>query len=231
MMQKRPVRPLKALPGSKSEAETVAKLLEKGRIGSVAVLSGSQASERQIKLESPGKRFIHLATHGFFATGKVRSALAGSRSAGGLDARTGGFNPMLLSGVVLAGANAGADLSGATEDGVLTALEVAGLDLRGTELVTLSACETGLGELVTGEGVMGLRRAFAEAGARALLLSLWKIPDEETRVLMEEFYRQVASAPDMDKASALRKAQLQMISRSKEKPDPRTWAAFIVSGR
>jgi CHAT domain-containing protein/Tfp pilus assembly protein PilF len=222
--------PLEALPGSRAEAEKVAELLSKGKIGPVAVLSGSKASERQIKLQSSGKRFLHLATHGFFATGKVRSALAGSRG-GGLDARTGGFNPMLLSGVVLAGANAGADLGGATEDGVLTALEVAGLDLRGTELVTLSACETGLGELVTGEGVMGLRRAFAEAGARALLLSLWKIPDEETRALMEEFYRQVASDPDIDKAQALRAAQLKMISKAKEKLDPRTWAAFILSGR
>jgi len=222
--------PLEALPGSKAEAEKVAELLSKGKIGPVAVLSGAKASERRIKLESAGKRFLHLATHGFFATGKVRSALAGSRSAG-LDARSGGFNPMLLSGVVLAGANAGADPGGGSEDGVLTALEVAGLDLRGTELVTLSACETGLGELVTGEGVMGLRRAFAEAGARALLLSLWKIPDEDTRVLMEEFYRLVAEDPGTDKAEALREAQLKMISKSKEKTDPRNWAAFILSGR
>jgi len=222
--------PLEALPGSRAEAEKVADLLSEGKIGPVAVLTGAKASEQRIKRLSSGKRFLHLATHGFFATGKVRSALAGSRGAG-LDARSGGFNPMLLSGVVLAGANAGANLGGATEDGVLTALEVSGLDLRGTELVTLSACETGLGELVTGEGVMGLRRAFAEAGARALLLSLWKIPDEETRMLMEEFYRQVSSAPDIDKARALRNAQMKTISETKEKPDPRNWAAFILSGR
>jgi len=78
---------------------------------------------------------------------------------------------------------------------------------------------------------MGLRRAFAEAGARALLLSLWKIPDEETRVLMEEFYRLVAKDPGTDKAVALREAQLKMISKSREKTDPRNWAAFILSGR
>jgi CHAT domain-containing protein/Tfp pilus assembly protein PilF len=221
--------PVEALPGTQAEAEAVAGLLEKAGVGSVRVLSGQRASEARIKQESPGKRFLHLATHGFFATGKVRSALAGNQ-AGGLDARVGGFNPMLLSGVVLSGANA----KTGEEDGVLTALEVSGLDLRGTELVTLSACETGLGELVTGEGVLGLRRAFAEAGAQALVLSLWKIPDEETRVLMEAFYRQVVDYPDVDKAEALRRAQLQMIAKQKNSQagiDPRTWAAFIVSGR
>ncbi len=223
--------PFEPLPGTKREAETVAKLLEKEATGAVNILSGSQASERNVKEQGPGKRILHLATHGFFATGDVRSVLHGrSPGPGGLHIPTIGFNPMLLSGVVLAGAN---DRVHAREDdGMLTAMEVSGLDLRGVELVVLSACETGLGELVSGEGVMGLRRAFASAGARALLLTLWKIPDEETRVLMEGFYRRMISG--LDKASALRQSQLEMIAKQRKTPGgthPRTWAAFIVSGR
>jgi CHAT domain-containing protein/tetratricopeptide (TPR) repeat protein len=136
-------------------------------------------------------------------------------------------NPLLRSGLALAGANAG--LRGEAplhaEDGLLTAEDVTGLDLAGTELVVLSACETGLGGVRTGEGVFGLRRAFSLAGAKTLIISLWKVPDEPTRELMVNFYRRLLAG--CGRAQALREAQLSMNARY---PDPFYWGAFICQG-
>lgn len=203
------------LAATKAEAEAVATRL--GPRG-VTLLEGSEVSESRLRREAPGKRVLHLATHGFFATGAERSGLG----------EAGGMNPMLLSGVVLAGANVGGT---GGDDGILTAEEVVGLDLRGVELVVLSACETGLGEVQDGEGVLGLRRAFALAGARALVLSLWKVPDDATRALMEGFYAALATEPPAD---ALRTAQLGAIAALRaagQEPHPASWAAFVASGR
>jgi CHAT domain-containing protein len=136
-------------------------------------------------------------------------------------------NPLLRSGLALAGANVG--LHGAApllaEDGLLTAEDVAGLDLTDTELVVLSACETGLGTVRTGEGVFGLRRAFSLAGARTLIMSLWKVPDEPTRELMVHYYRLLLAG--RGRAEALREAQLAMRASY---PDPYYWGAFICQG-
>ncbi|MBW1811175.1 MAG: CHAT domain-containing protein [Deltaproteobacteria bacterium] len=210
--------PVDPLPGSEVEADTIAELLKKAAFSDrVVLLKGSRASEQVIKTQSQGKRVLHLATHGFFAAGKVRAAIADYQSweqiRENLTAQAIGFNPMVLSGVVLAGVNSKqTDISG--EDGILTAEEVASLDLEGTELVTLSACDTGLGEVIEGQGVMGLRRAFAAAGARALVLSLWKVSDEDARTLMEAFYRQVVKGPKVNKADALRNAKLELLLSS-----------------
>ena len=205
------------LAATADEAQAVAEHL-RGR-EDVSLLSASEVTEARLRRDAPGKRLLHLATHGFFATGAVRSGLG----------EAGGMNPMLLSGVVLAGANVGG--SGDGDDGILTAEEVVGLDLRGVELVVLSACETGLGEVRDGEGVLGLRRAFALAGARSLVLSLWKVPDQETRELMDRFYAALATESPAD---ALRAAQLALLgslrARGKE-GHPFYWAAFVVSGR
>jgi CHAT domain-containing protein len=137
-------------------------------------------------------------------------------------------NPLLRSGLALAGAQTWLDGKvppPEAEDGLLTAEDVTGLDLLDTELVVLSACETGLGEVRTGEGVFGLRRAFIVAGARTLVMSLWKVPDEQTRELMIDFSCRVLSGQGV--ADALRQAQLAM----KEKyPDPYFWGAFICQG-
>jgi len=245
--------PVPALPGTAKEADTVAARLGKklGRKGLVK-LTGGAPGEARIKRELPGKRFVHLATHGFFATGELRESLgeggggthrglklgqARPRPAPDSGATAGPpvdlseLNPLLLSGLILAGANKGGT---AEEDGILTAEEVVGLDLRGTELVALSACETGLGEIEEGEGVMGLRRAFSVAGARALVMSLWKVPDRETMLLMEDFYRRITGQRGKSKARALREAQLALIARLRKETggaDPRAWAAFFVSGR
>jgi CHAT domain-containing protein len=137
-------------------------------------------------------------------------------------------NPLLRSGLALAGANTWLD--GSTppteaEDGLLTAEDVTGLDLLGSELVVLSACDTGLGAIHLGEGVLGLRRAFTVAGARTLVMSLWKVPDEPTRELMEDFYRRLLAGEG--RAEALRQAQLALRAKY---CDPFYWGAFICQG-
>ena len=142
---------------------------------------------------------------------------------------------MLRSGLFFAGANrqltghAGtADL----DDGVLTAYEAAQLDLQGTELVVLSACETGLGEVAAGEGVFGLRRALQVAGAESVLMSMWAVPDRETQELMTLFYTKWLAGKD--KQEALRDAQLEMRERVKArygKDLPQYWGAFVLVGR
>ena len=234
--------PFGALATTGPEATAIAKELGES---SVVLLTGANATEPRIKRDAPSRRIVHLATHGFFATGTLRSALEGNDSAprAGLGAlqtmgqrQVTGFNPMVLSGVILAGANvrAAEQTTRGDDDGVLTAEEVASLDLRGTELVVLSACETGLGEVKSGEGVLGLRRAFVFAGARALVMSLWKVPDQETMELMKAFYAKVTAEPTLDKGEAMRAAQLELIEHLRERDgvaDPRLWAAWVVSGR
>jgi CHAT domain-containing protein len=118
----------------------------------------------------------------------------------------GGWHPLLLSGIVLAGANK--EARPGEEDGILTALEVSGLDLSGCDLITLIACETGLGEVAGGEGVLGLQRAFQVAGARSTVCSLWSVSDAATSVLMEQFYKRLWSDKKTSKLEALRQAQL-----------------------
>jgi len=113
-------------------------------------------------------------------------------------------------------------------DGILTALEVAGLNLWGTKLVVLSACETGLGKVVNGEGVYGLRRAFVLAGAETLMMSLWEVDDATTRRLMTDYYGNLQKG--MGRAEALRQVQLQMLQARENEFKPYFWAAFIPSG-
>ncbi len=185
---------------------------------------------------------LRLATHGFFLADQRRDPNRELRGLGLLGGRAGdGFgpmpermsgpgmeNPLLRSGVLLAGFKTwlkGGSLPAEAEDGLLTAEDVSGLDLLATELVVLSACETGLGEVRTGEGVFGLRRAFVLAGAKTLVMSLWKVPDEQTRELMEDFYQRILHGEP--RAEALRQAQLEM---KKKYPDPFYWGAFICQG-
>ncbi len=169
-----------------------------------------------------GRALVHVATHCFFATGECRSAI----ETGGA-----GHDPMLLSGLVLAAANHTADPF-SPEDGISIAVEVSTLDLSDTGLVVLSARETGLGEIRSGQGVLGLRRGFAISGARTWLMSLWSIPDAETRVLMDEVYRRHLGRWADPPPAALREAQLALLAaqRAEGTPHPYAWAAFIMSG-
>jgi CHAT domain-containing protein len=151
-----------------------------------------------------------VATHGFFLSDQqVASAALRPVS---FSAETPplplGENPLLRSGLALAGANA--RRSGESDDGILTAAEAAQLDLRGTQLVVLSACETGLGQVQQGEGVYGLRRALVLAGAQAQLVSLWKVADGQTQALMVDYYQHLLKGEG--RSAALREAQKAMIA-------------------
>jgi len=218
------------LPGSRAEGEHIAGMLK------VQPWLEADALEARLKAYA-SPRILHLATHGFFLEGQKRDPNKEMRDLGALAAFSGGpgrlapagiENPLLRSGLALSGANtwlADGRLPPEAEDGILTAEDVSGLDLLATELVVLSACETGLGEIRTGEGVFGLRRAFVLAGAKTLVMSLWKVPDQQTQELMEDFYRRILAGEP--RAEALRQAQLSMKAKH---PNPLYWGAFICQG-
>ena len=196
----------------------------------------SDALKARLK-EQRSPRVLHLATHGFFLTDQERDPNKESRAlemigdeAGSIGRLSGPLpeNPLLRSGLALAGAQTWFDGKvppPEAEDGLLTAEDVTGLDLLDTELVVLSAYETGLGEIRTGEGVSACDGRSSWRGARTLVMSLWKVPDEQTRELMIDFYNRVLSGQGV--ADALRQAQLAM--RQKH-PDPYYWGAFICQG-
>jgi len=212
------------LPGTREEGERVAQLLKVRPWLQEAVL------EKRLK-QARSPWILHLATHGFFLADQGRHPEAHSWTASPHMGRFAGLrleNPLLRSGLALAGGNTWlkkGQLPPEAEDGLLTAEDVTGMDLLNTELVVLSACNTGLGEIRTGEGVFGLRRAFVLAGAKTLVMSLWKVPDEETRELMEDFYRRILAGEP--RAEALRNAQLTMKAKC---PHPYFWGAFICQG-
>ena len=156
-------------------------------------------------------------------------------SPGSLFARAPGTieNPLLRSGLVFAGANnlGKETLPEGCDDGILTALEISGLPLRGTNLVVLSACDTGAGDVKQGEGVFGLRRAFQLAGAKTVVMSLWSVPDRETQELMVDYYTRIKKGEN--KSNALREASLAMMRERREKfsaSHPFFWASFILVG-
>lgn len=193
------------LPGTLAEVRAVRALLPGG-----AVLVGSQATEGAIK-GAHAPSLLHLATHGFFVSDRDEDRKRPERA-------------LLRAGVALAGANGRA---AGTDDGILTALEASDLDLHGTQLVVLSACQTGLGSVIAGEGVYGLRRAMAMAGAETLVLSLWNLPDRTTTRLMEGYYARLRRG--LGRSEAMRAVQLAALGDG-EMSHPGIWAAFIVSG-
>jgi CHAT domain-containing protein/Tfp pilus assembly protein PilF len=212
------------LSATAEEASEVSGLLPGAKL-----LTGTKASETALK-RARGPSILHVATHGFFLPNPtVEPQGSSSKDTAPLrlddtSAVVGG-NPLLRAGLALAGANERQGGNG--EDGILTALEAAGLNLWGTKLVVLSACETGIGDVQNGEGVYGLRRAFVLAGADSEMMSLWKVNDEATRDLMSGFYQNLKSG--MGRSEALRQIQLKMI-KTPDHHHPFFWAAFILSG-
>jgi CHAT domain-containing protein len=205
------------LAGTADEARSIKSLFPEAE-----VLTGQQATKGALKLvEAP--RVLHIATHGFFLddAGNRANAAAGTRA---ISAKASIENPLLRSGLALAGANLSRNGS---DDGILTALEASNLNLWGTKVVTLSACETGVGEVKNFEGVYGLRRAFFLAGAETLLMSLWPVSDRVTRETMTAFYTGLHDG--LGRGEALRKAQLDMLKR-KDRQHPFYWASFILGG-
>jgi CHAT domain-containing protein/tetratricopeptide (TPR) repeat protein len=201
----------------------------------VRVLVGRDASEAGFKREGPGSRVLHLATHGFFLSGSCSNAPRGSRAVGGLSKRRDTHqldNPLLLSGLALAGANRRAAAGPEEDDGILTAEEVASLNLGGVEWAVLSACDTGVGEIKAGEGVFGLRRAFQVAGARTVIMSLWSVEDEATREWMRALYVNRLKRK-LSTADAVHQANLTILRArraAKQSTHPFFWAGFVAAG-
>jgi tetratricopeptide (TPR) repeat protein len=206
------------LPATEKEAAIIGQLLTASR-WTVTSFTKAQATEENFKiLDSPG--LLHVATHGFFL-----SDLDASDELDGDETSAITKNPLFRSGLLLAGASADKTVN-RTEDGILTAYEAMNLSLDQTDLVALSACETGLGEVRNGEGVYGLQRAFSVAGAKAVLMSLWQVDDAATQELMTKFYTHWLQSGD--KYAAFRQAQLELKAKY---PQPYYWGAFVLSGR
>ena len=214
-----------SLPATKTEVQTIAETLRKQN-WTPTTLMESEASEYAVKqLNSP--RIVHMATHGYFLEDIEQDQEEDLML--GMDRKKVIKNPMLRSGLLFAGANA--TLSGKQEpggeNGILTAYEASFLNLENTELVVMSACETAKGEQKTGEGVYGLRKAIADAGAEHVMMSLWKVDDKVTQEFMTTFYTYWLE----DKMS-IREAFKSTRSFIKSKyPQPYYWGAFILVGR
>jgi len=208
------------LPGTAAEAQDLRKLLP-----SADIYVGTRASETVLK-HAAGPWILHIATHGFFLADTPPPE---NLSAAGAISDSGQGYPLMLhtdsmlrSGLALAGANTGGD---ETEDGILTALEATNLDLHGTQLVVLSGCSTGVGDVRIGDGVQGLRRAFMVAGSRTQVISLWNVTDASTREMMVAYYKRILGGER--RSAALRAVQLDMHTRGAA---PYAWASFIASG-
>ena len=254
------------LPGTKVEIEAIGKSFANKRTSpsKIRTIASFEATEARFREFAPRSRLLHIATHGFFAPERYRSASAnesdvdGEGSAGNrLEQRFVGLSPNLLSGLVLAGANQ--TPLGDGDDGILTAEEIACLRLDDTQLVVLSACETGLGEVAGGEGLLGLQRAFQVSGARTTIASYWKVDDFVTQAIMQRFYCNLVDRDRSEPLSpldALREAQLWALRNPEDlaksanersadpirsaatevnlqkhlRTSPRYWAAFSLSG-
>jgi len=202
-----------SLPGTNTEIVKINEIL-KNNAWTTSVFLKRFATEKNLKnIHSPD--ILHVATHGFFSTDKVKLSADAKKDF------------LFYSGLVLSGANRNLDKETQEiyDDGILTAYEVMNLDLADTHLVVLSACETGLGKIENGEGVYGLQRSFLQAGARTILISLWKVDDQITQELMVRFYQYLFQGKS--EREALKLAQLDQL---KKFSNPIRWGGFIVVG-
>lgn len=199
-------------------------------------LSGDRATEAAFRQAAQGRRILHLATHGFFL-GSCQPAGTVTRGVGGLAAKKAAPNTatqtsMPLAGLAFAGANQRGSAGSDEDDGILTAEEVAGLDLHGVEWAVLSACDTGLGQVKAGEGVFGLRRAFATAGVATTIMSLWSVEDESTREWMGALYR-ARLTDGRSTGESVRDAMRALLQSRRGRglsDHPFFWAAFVAAG-
>lgn len=207
------------LPGTAIESQNINQILSVKKV-KTKLYQDYQGMEEKIKNMEFVPEIIHIATHGFSypAPDKNVNATFGNNFMNNPD-------PLLRTGLVLSGANRvwqGNKAIPQAEDGVLTAYEVANLNLQNTKLVVLSACETGLGEIQGSEGVYGLQRAFKMAGVNNIIMSLWPVPDKETQELMVAFYNNLINLKDIKKA--FEDAQQEM----RKKYEPYYWAGFVL---
>jgi tetratricopeptide (TPR) repeat protein len=211
------------LPGTKEEVETIAELL-RNKGTNVYMLTQNDANEESFKtFDANAPALIHIATHGFyFPLGEHVTTSFFS----GLHSYTQKDYSMLYSGLLFAGGNntwTGKKIVKDVEDGILTADEISRLDLSGNKLIVLSACNTGLGDIDNVDGVFGLQRGLKRAGVKTILMSLWKVPDEETKELMTAFYKELLSG--QTPYQSLKTAQKQLMDAGKS---PYYWAGFML---
>jgi CHAT domain-containing protein len=209
------------LPGVGAEVRALKELLPRATFLTRA--DATKAALKQVR----APRILHIATHGFFLQNDPRLAdrITQTKDTRQLSKQvTNVENPLLRSGLALAGANQSVSED---DNGVLTAFEMAHLNLWGTKLVVLSACDTGIGEIKNGEGVYGMRRALVLAGTESQMVSLWPVSDSRTRYLMVGYYQLLLQ--NQGRGEALRQVQLEMLS-SKTHGHPYYWASFIQSG-
>jgi len=238
------------LPASQREVEQIAALWSKnttqehsGLMRGAEALpasglvesTGTDASLEAFLLEAPGKQVLHIATHGFFLEGNCESATQRGLDT---DKQNEAFlpataeNPLLLSGLAFAGANRRASAKPDEGDGILTAEEIAGINLEGVDWAVLSACDTGVGEIKIGEGVFGLRRAFQVAGAKTVIMSLWPVEDEYARDWMRRLYSE-HFLKGKNTAESVRAASLALLKSRRTKhqsTNPFYWGTFIAAG-
>jgi CHAT domain-containing protein/tetratricopeptide (TPR) repeat protein len=231
------------LPASQQEADNIAALWKKSttRDGTAPPsaellrVTGSDASLEAFEQYAPGKRVLHVATHGFFLEGSCDSATQRRLDTNKADESflpATAENPLLLSGLAFAGANRRGSAKPDETDGILTAEEIAGINLEGVDWAVLSACDTGVGEIKVGEGVFGLRRAFQVAGAKTVIMSLWPVEDETTRQWMGTLYRE-HFLNGKDTGESVRAASLQILKQRRarhQSTHPFYWGAFIAAG-
>lgn len=238
------------LTGSAKEAEQITALWNRGESqgqengkplrgaflknpSTVLYLSGAEASVTNFMENAAGKRVIHLATHGFFLNTHCPSSLDSSlKLSSQVQPTAASENPLLLTGLVFAGANHRQTAGPGEDDGILTAEEIAAINLEGLEWAVLSACDTGLGEIKSGEGVLGLRRAFQIAGARTVIMSLWPVEDNSAEEWMTALYER-RLVRGRDTAASVREASLQVLRQRRAKGQsthPFYWAGFVAAG-
>jgi CHAT domain-containing protein len=202
-----------ALPGTQKEIESIYALM---RPDSATIISGPQATEKAL-MDISQPRVLHIATHGFFLSDTEQR---GSPVSGQM---TPSHPVMLRSGILLSRPDNPEARTSSSSDGILTAFEATNMNLQNTDLVVLSACETGTGEVMNGEGVYGLQRAFTISGARNMIISLWKVDDATTQKLMTMFYTEWMKTGDL-KASFINSQKLL----KEQHPEPYYWAAFVL---
>lgn len=213
------------LPFTGTEVDTIKKLFDKNNITASAYLkiAANEARIKQLSNHSP--YVLHIATHGFYVAEAMMPQAVSAIRGGGINVYKISNDPLLRNGLILAGGNyawGGNIPVKGVDDGVLTAYEIAQLNLRNTKLVVLSACETALGDIKGSEGVFGLQRAFKMAGVDKMIVSLWQVPDMETSLLMTKFYSNWLAG------AGIRDAFYQAQAEMRKKYPPFSWAAFVL---